>query len=85
MKIHFAIIAACAGTFALAQADLAQATYTGALESKSEVREIKSTVRIAAQKDSERKMCLKMCSRRYDGTSALRIKYMDCVKSCSAK
>ena len=85
MKMHIALIAACIGTLALIQADIARAAYAGTLESKSEVMEAKSAVRIAAEKDSDRKFCLKMCSRRYDGTSANRIKYMDCIKSCSAK
>jgi hypothetical protein len=35
MTIRIAIIAACAGTFALAQADFAQATYAAAPASKS--------------------------------------------------
>lgn len=38
MKIRIAVLAACASTLALAQADVAQANYSAAFESKSPVR-----------------------------------------------
>jgi hypothetical protein len=56
MKIRIAIIAACAGTFALAQSNLAQATHAVVPESKSAVNitEFGSAPRIKLAAQNER-------------------------------
>ena len=42
MKMPIAILAACAGTLAVAQTDLAQAAYAGTTESKMPVTDVRS-------------------------------------------
>jgi hypothetical protein len=56
MKIRIAILAACAGTFALAQSNLAQATHAIAPESKSagNITEFGSAPRIKLAEQNER-------------------------------